>query len=271
MPETALKFQQTGSWPFPYRTEGHDTALTACRHKGEPALAFLTQTDYEDDFVFLRLGRKRPEEIGRFSSPVNHWRISGIAYEQARNLLWATEESGTPHQHADELVAIDADSGVHAGTVSVPLLDSHALAFNGMYFVRSDGSMLEMLDRSGNVLATIAAPIGSNCRGLSAAPWTYIASDTASNRLAVISLFGQLVASCPEPPGEPGGIEAVAFDNIRNFSGVSQLPTEDGLAGEEGSPFHPDTPWDPQPWNFRHTVYLANQKDQTIYFGYFYD
>ncbi|ASQ91084.1 hypothetical protein CHL67_09285 [Prosthecochloris sp. GSB1] len=265
MAERVLKFYRTGAWPFPYKTTGRDTALTACLHKGEPSLAFLTQTEHEDDFVFLRLDGKQPEEIGRFRSPLNHWRISGIAYERHGNRLWVAEGSGTPHQHADEIVAIDADSGALLETVRVPLLDSHALAFNGMYFVRSDGKVLEMLTRGGAVLATLEVPIGSNCRGLSAAPWTYIASDTESNRLTVISLFGQIVAVCPEPPGYAGGIEAVAFDNIRDFSTVPQVEAEDRLTGE------PDTPWDPEPWNFRHRVYLANQKDQTIYFGYFYE
>ena len=261
MANQQLRFYQTGAYPFPYTTTGSDTALTVSRHKGKSALAFLTQTPQEDDIVFLQLYRKTLQETGRFSSPPNYWGISGLAYDQSRNLIWATEGLGTPNQHADRIIGIEADSGEHVDTINVPLLDSHALAFNGMYFVRSDGSVLEMIDRSGNILASLKVPIGANCRGLSAAPWTYIASDTLENKLVVISLFGQVVAECDEPPGELEGIEAVAFDNIQDFSKIPQFPE---------STESPEKPWNPVPWNFRHTVYLANQKDQTIYFGYFY-
>lgn len=256
-----LRFYKTGSYPFPYRTTGSDTALTVSVHQGEPSLVFLTQTPKEDDIVFLRLYRKSLQETGRFSSPPNYRGISGLAYDRSRNLIWATEGLGMPNRHADKIIGIDADSGEHVDTINVPQLDSHALAFNGMYFVRSDGSVLEMIDRSGNILATLEVPIGANCRGLSSAPWTYIASDTLENKLVIISLFGQVVAECPDTPGEFGGIEAVAFDNIQDFGMIPQFPE---------SKNSPDEPWDPEPWNFRHTVYLANQKDQTIYFGYFY-
>ena len=261
MANQRLRFYQTGTYPFPYTTTGSDTALTVSKHEGKPALAFLTQTPKEDDIVFLRLYHKASQETGRFSSPPNYWGISGLAYDQSRNLLWATEGLGTLNQHADRIIGIDADSGKHIDTIKVPQLDSHALAFNGMYFVRSDGSVLEMIDRSGNILATLQVPIGTNCRGLSAAPWTYIASDTLENKLVIISLFGQVVAECGELPGEPGGIEAVAFDNIQDFSTIPQFPE---------SVESPQKPWEPVPWNFRHTIYLANQKDQMIYFGYFY-
>ncbi len=261
MAYTQLRFYQTGYYRFPYTTTGSDTALTVSMHKGEPALAFLTQAPEEDDIVFLRLYRKTSQETGRFSSPPNYRGISGLAYDRSRNLIWATEGLGKSGQHADSIIGIDADSGKHVDTIDVQVLDSHALAFNGMYFVRSDGNVLEMIDRSGNILAALKVPIGANCRGLSAVPWTYIASDTLENKLVIISLFGQVVAECAEPPGEPGGIEAVAFDNIQDFGMIPQFP--------EGT-LSPGNRWDPEPWNFRHTVYLANQKDQTIYFGYFY-
>ncbi|HED31432.1 MAG TPA: hypothetical protein ENN50_07100 [Prosthecochloris aestuarii] len=61
----------------------------------------------------------------------------------------------------------------------------------------------------------------------------------------------------------------MAFDNIRDFSRISQLPLQEGETPEENTPYHPDTPY-PEPWQLRHRVYLANQKDQTIYAGYLY-
>jgi hypothetical protein len=52
---------------------------------------------------------------------------------------------------------------------------------------------------------------------------------------------------------------------------ISQLPTETGAWGDPGTRYHPDTPWDPVPWVMRQNIYLANEIDQTINFGYFYE
>lgn len=270
MPVQQLSFEQVGSYPYPYATSGAGTGLTACRRHNDPALAFVTQTGYEDDIVFLHLHLATSVEAGRFSSPPDHWRITGLAYEQSTNKLWAVQGSGVPNQQADNLIAMDADSGALVDTISVPLEDGQALAFNGVQWVRSDGSTLELLDSSGTVLGTVSVPLGSSCSGLSAAPWSYVAGDAAQHRLVVLNPFGRMIAECTTPPGTPGGIQAVAFDNILDYDHISQLPTENGAIGDPGTPYHPDTPWNPTPWRRRHNIYIANETDQTIYFGYLY-
>ncbi len=55
MPATQLQFYQVGSYPYPYATTGTGSALTVCRRYNDPYLAFLTQTSYEDEIVFLYL------------------------------------------------------------------------------------------------------------------------------------------------------------------------------------------------------------------------
>ena len=63
----------------------------------------------------------------------------------------------------------------------------------------------------------------------------------------------------------------MAYDNILDYDHISQLPTENGVWGDPGTPYHPNIPWNPAPWMVRHNIYLANELDQTIYFGYFYE
>ena len=266
-----LQFYQIGSYPYPYATTGEGSALTVCKRFNDPALAFLTQTSYEDDIVFMHLHLSVYVEAGRFSSPTDHGRITGMCYEKQDNKIWAVQGSGVPSQQGDKLIALDADTGNLVQTINIPLDDGEALAFNGLQFVRSNGSTLDLINQAGNVLASRNVDIGSSCQGISASPWSYVASYTGGNRLVILNPFAQVIAECVAPPGSPNGIQAVAFDNILDFDHISQLPTDNGAVGAQGTPYHPDTPWDPEPYKFRHNVYLANEIDQTIYFGYFYE
>jgi len=266
-----LEFEQVGSYPFPYATEGAGTALTVCRRFNDPALAFLTQTAYEDEVAFLHLHLSVPVEAGRFTAPSTEQRITGLAYEEATNRLWAVQASLSPDNRGDVLIALDADTGALVDTIAVPMADGKALAFNGLNWVRSDGATLELINSAGTVLSTINVPIGSNCTGLSAAPWSYVAADNAANRIVVLNRFGRLIGECVAPPGTAYGMQAIAYDTILDYEHISQLPTENGALGALGTPYHPDTPWNPTPWRLRHNIYIANEIDQTIYFGYLYE
>jgi hypothetical protein len=53
MPATHLQFYQVGSYPYPYATTGTGSGLTVCRRHNDSYLACLTQTEYEDEIVFL--------------------------------------------------------------------------------------------------------------------------------------------------------------------------------------------------------------------------
>lgn len=271
MPVAQLQFEQVGSYPFPYATTGTGTALTACRRFNDPALAFLTQTGYEDEVVFMHLHLATYVEAGRFTTPASEWRVTGLAYEAADNKLWAVQGSASPNDRGDVLIALDADTGALVDTINVPIADGKALAFNGLNWVRSDGSTLELINSAGTVLSTINVPIGSSCTGLSAAPWSYVAGDNPGNRIVVLNRFGRLIGECTAPPGTPNGIQAIAYDDILDYDHVSQLPTGNGAPGTLGTLYHPDTPWNPVPWRARHNIYIANELDQTIYFGYLYE
>lgn len=267
MPATQLQFYQVGSYPYPYATTGTGSALTVCRRYNDPYLAFLTQTSYEDEIVFLFLHLSVSQEGGRLQTPPGHDVISGMDYAIFRNIIWAVQST----QNQDTIIGIEPETGIVTDTILVPLRSGAALAYNGLYFVRSDGNVLEAISNSGVVLGSVNVPLGSSVQGLTAAPWSYVASDTSRNRLLVMNVFGNIIAKCPNPPGAAGGITAVAYDNILDFDQISQLPTENGAWGATGTPYHPDTLWNPAPWMMRHNIYLANELDQTIYFGYFYE
>ena len=53
MPVANLRFETTWSYPYPVATDGSGTALTICRRGGDPYLAFLTQTTFSDDVLYL--------------------------------------------------------------------------------------------------------------------------------------------------------------------------------------------------------------------------
>jgi hypothetical protein len=83
----------------------------------------------------------------------------------------------------------------------------------------------------------------------------------------VLNPFGRPFASFV-PPGTPNATNAIAYDYVRDYDYIAQLPTANGAIGAPGTPYHPDTPWNPESWKRRHRLYLANDTDQTIYFGY---
>ena len=87
----------------------------------------------------------------------------------------------------------------------------------------------------------------------------------------VIDLFARVIGECASVPGSTNGIQAVAFDNLTSFDTLAQVPSDDGSFAPQGSEHDPQTPWDPVPWKFRHRIYLANEIDQVIRFGYLFE
>jgi len=105
MPATQLQFYQVGSYPYPYATTGAGSALTVCRRDNDPYLAFLTQTSYEDEIVFLYLHLSVSQESGRLQTPPGHDVISGMDYAIFRNIIWAVQST----QNQDTIIGIDPD------------------------------------------------------------------------------------------------------------------------------------------------------------------
>ncbi|NNE92399.1 MAG: hypothetical protein HKN23_12185 [Verrucomicrobiales bacterium] len=270
MPVESLQFNAVGSYPFPTTTTGAGTAMTVCLYNNEPALGILTQTGYEDDIAYLAINRSDVLERGRVQVDDPNQRIMGMCYDRQTNRIWASQGNYNPDNQGDRLVALDPDTGAEVAEIPVPLDSGFALAWNGIHFVRSTGNELELIGVGGQVLSTRALDIGENCRGISASPWSYVATYGINRPLVVIDLFGRPIAECMSVPGTAGGIQAVAFDNLTSRDVLAQEPSADGSFAPEGSIHDPETEWDPEPWRFRHRIYLANEADQTIYFGYLY-
>ncbi len=271
MPVTPLQFYHVGSYPYPVATSGAGSAMAVCLYNNEPVLAILTQTSYEDEIVYLSLNKSISEEQGRVTVATPNVRIEGLCYNKNSNMLWATQGNYNPDNQGHRLVSLDPDSGLETGSINVPLDSGYALAWNGLNFVRSTGAELELISGGGNILASMTLNFGEACHGISASPWSYVASYGTNRPLVVINLFGNIIGDCPGVPGSTGGIRAVAFDNVRSFESVPQIPSESGGFSPEGSIHDPEVDWSPVPWKFRHRIYLANETDQMIYFGYLHE
>ena len=258
MPITPLQFYQAGSYPYPVTTTGTGTAMSVCLYENEPALAILTQTGYEDEIVYLSMNKSILEERGRVTVAPDNERISGMCYNKNTHQLWVTQPDYNPNSQAHRLVAINPETGQETGEINVPVESGFALAWNGFTFVRSSGSKLDLIATNGNVLGSVDLDLGDYCRGISASPWSYVASYGFTRQLVVINLFGQLVAEVSNVPGTNNGIHAVAFDNLHDFDAVPQQPSESGAFDPIGSIHDPEVAWDPEPWQFRHRIYLAN-------------
>jgi len=271
VPVTQLQFYQSGSYPYPIATTGSGTGMTVCIYQTEPALAVLTQTGYEDEIVYLALNRALPFERGRVAVQSPEERISGLCYDRQSHLLWACQTDITPDNRSHLLVALNPETGQRVDTINVPQADGRALAWNGLAFVRSVGSQLELINSNGTVIATRQLNFGEGCRGISASPWSFVATYGETRPLVVINFFAQVIGECANVPGTAGGIDAVAFDNLSSPDVLAQVPSDDGSFAPIGSEHDPEVPWDPSPWKFRHRIYVANESDQVIRFGYLFE
>lgn len=266
----ALNFYVAGTIPYPVTTTGIGTGMTVGRASNDPHLFFVTQTSFSDPVVVMHLDTGT--EILRYDTPPGRDTVGGLAYDWFSDSIWATQ--GTTH--GSTMFEFDPATGVELNAVAVPHAEGNGLAFNGVNLLRADVSALlgapntdlDMLSQAGAVVNS-GTLTGSRMEGLSIAPLSYLGSDTNNNTVWITTLWFNTYASFT-PPGTSSATRAVAYDNIRDYDYISQLPTENGAVGDPGTPYHPDTAWDPAPWGGRHRIYLANEAEQTIYFGYLY-
>lgn len=266
MPITNLRFETTWTIPYPVTTSGTGTALTLCRRNNDPYLAFLTQTGWDDEVVYMTF---MGTEVHRHVTPLGQETISGMAYDPFRRVIWCSQTSnGNEHT----IIAIDPDTGLLTGnvaaTVSASLPTPKGLACNGFFFVRGGGPTLELWTTGGFLLGT-RNYAGRNVSGLSASPWSYSFVDTFTDEITVIGPLGNELA-VSSGIGAAGGMSAIAFDYIthHDMEHHPQVWLPNGSVGAVGTINHPDTPWNPEPWGGRHRLYIANETDQLIYAGY---
>lgn len=273
-----LNFQLTHTYNYPLSqplNQPSMTALTVCKLGGDPALAFLTQTGQDDEVVYLNLGCD--EEIHRHITPVNREVIVGMAYNPLTEDIWCA--MGTSQMH--EVMAFRPATGLETSSLNLAATDTitgliGGIGTNGSFFVRSGGGKIELRTMNGFLLGVRDFP--DTVTGLSYSPSSWTCIRKSDHKIMILNPFGDIVAEVDGPgPTAPSsassgfqGLQAVAFDYVSNFDNQPQEFLNCGI-GDVGTIYHPDTPWDPVPWQFRHRIYVANNTDQTIYAGYLYE
>jgi len=266
MPATNLRFETTWSYPYPITTNGAGTGITVCLRGGDPYLAFLTQTAFSDEVLYLFTFEG--QEAYRHASPVGYDTITDMAYDPFRRVIWCCQATNAP----EIILAFDPDTGLltdtRVATLSPNMGSPQGLACNGFFFVRGGGSTAELWSTSGLLLGTREYP-GRGITGLSASPWSYCFCDKFRDEIVVIGPLGNEIA-ISSGIGASAGMEALAFDYV-GFAHMEDIPQvwgPNGTVGDPGTIYDPNTPWNPVPWGGRHRLYVANEIDQMIYAGY---
>lgn len=268
MPVT-LSFHETHRYNFPVWPTGGDTALTVCRVGGDPMLAFLTQSQQDDEVVYLSLGFDH--EIFRHVTPPGRHFVTGMGFNRLTNKIWC----GSSTNQRYEIFSFDPATGQEVFDLTIANSNLNlpgGFATNGLFFVQSDGSRIELRTMGGVKLGQ-RVYAGRSIRGITESPgsWTFI--DQLANEIVIIGPLGGIIATAPAPGTAAGGglgvgPQSIAFDTISDMQYHPQVWLEPGIIGDPGTIHHPDTPWDPEPWPYRHRLYVANQTDRIIYAGY---
>ena len=283
-----LTFHQTHSFPFPQTPTGGSTAMTLCEVQGDTVLAFLTQVSGSDT-VFL-LGTCSGNVLGQFQTPGMRVNSSGMGWNPINRQLYIMDGS----QDADLIFAMNPETGALVQQFSMldvgPWEPARGFGTNGFFIARGAVSQLELRTMTGQLIATRDYP-GRVIRGVSASPFSWTLLDAVTNEIVVIDPFGTEIASALAPgpatfpnPVQPSGYDvhfgphSIAFDYVQMpHEGAQMCIPTTGLPAAEigpdghfvpGSPFDPQTPWDPAPWKFKHRIYVANQTTSTVYAGY---
>ncbi len=290
MPIQSIAFHQLGAFPYPYQTTGMGTALSIALYHGDPFLVFLSQTQFEDDLVYMH------PETGRImrtiSSGNSNQVIDGMAYDTDLDGFWVTKGilGGPPDPQTIRL--LDHDMTV-LREFPQPVEKGFGIAVSGDNLLVSAAALppppgtpfdhqndLYVLDKnSGAVLSRIEIETGHAAYGLSAFDGHAIVADTIDHSIWVLSPSGAIIAHCDSPPGSgPAigppfrGMQAIAADVLRDLQYMPQpLDCARGADSPEWQAglCDPDLAWNPAPWGERNRIYIANESDQMIYVGYF--
>ncbi len=263
-----LRFEVTNTAPYPVtvsnQADGTGAAITVCALEGDPFVAFLAQTPQDDEIVYLSLGLDT--ELKRDVTPSGRPTVIGMGYHEPSERIWCASNGAQQSEvfALDPLTGLETDSMDWSNYPDPQWIEGFGVANN--FFLRSDRDKLEMFTMNGFRLGERTYP-GKFIQGVSSSPasWTFV--DRNASEIVVIGPFGNIVATAPAP-GNPAGAAAIAYDSISQRSNMPQIIPPQGILGPVGSPMHPDTPWDPTPWLFRHRLYYVDAADQMIYGGY---
>lgn len=266
-----LTFVETHRYNYPVPTvqsgpQYGSTALTITRLNGDIALAFLTQTQYDDEVVYLK--PCCDIEFMRHVTPPGRHQISGMGFNPITGNIWCGS-----HLDPDRLLVFAFEPGTGQQTLSRDLtgiasgFSGQGFATNGLFMARGSYETMELFGMGGAKVGEKTYS-GRRITGISASPWSWTFVDEMTNEIVVINPFGQEIATAPGV-GSAGGMAAIAFDTLSEAEFMPQLydATNCNL-GDPGTLYHYDTDWSPTPWHFRHRIYVANNVDQLIYAGY---
>lgn len=266
-----LQFIVTNSCPYPVvvdnQSEGTGAAITVCELSNDPYVAFVAQTSYDDEIVFLSLGLD--SEIKRDPTPVDRPVIIGMGYHQPSQQIWC----GNFAPQMSEVFSFDPLTGLETASLDLSGYGQpfYVMGFgvSNQFFVRASSDTLELFSLSGAKLGERQYS-GRSIHGVSASPFSWTFVDRTAAEIVVIGPFGNILATAPTP-GNPAGAAAIAFDMVTHHQSMPQVIPPNGIPGPVGSPTHSDTPWNPPPWKMRHRLYYADAEDHMIYAGYLTD
>ena len=278
MPITNLEFVTTHTYAYPPhepRDPLGQTAMTMCKRNGDPCLAFLTQTGYEDEVVYLQFFEDT--EIHRHDTPVDWEVIAGMGYNPLTRKIWCGNVTNDKHK----VMSFDPNTGLEVTSQDLSaddtlIVGADGFGTNGFVYTRTGANRIELRSMNGMLMGS--KEYTSGLRGITHSPWSWIAVNNYEHKMSVLNLFGDVIAECDgvgvDPstlaPGEDaGGMMAIAYDYVTDVDTAPQEWLPGGVLGAPGTINHPDTPWNPVPWVRRHRIYVANNSDRTIYAGYF--
>lgn len=278
-----LAFHLTHGFGYPTPAFGGATAMTVARIGHDPVLAFLTQQPAGDYLYLLDMCEGRV--LASYDTPVDRPQISGMGFSPVNGKLFC----GSGYETDEYVTVIDPEDGsvVDDFALANPgFADAQGFGTNGLALIRARGDVLQLSTMNGFRLGERSYP-GRNIRGVGASPFSWTFIDAAANEIVVVDPFGNEIATAPAPgtPASGIGVEqvitgphAICFDTI-NFpyehaqlcipaTGLPEDAVDDD--GNILGPYNPQTPWDPEPWLFRHRLFIANQSGDQIYAGYLY-
>lgn len=277
----ALAFNLTHEFDFPTPAMGGATAMTVARVRGDAVLAFLTQQPAGDHLYLLDMCEGRV--FARYDTPIDRPQIAGMGFSPINGKLFC----GSGYQTGEYVTVIDPEDGTVVDDFELAnpgFLRAQGFGTNGLALIRALDDVLQLSTMNGFRLGERSYP-GRNIRGIGASPFSWTFIDAAANEIVVVDPFGRELATAPAPgsPSSGMGVDAVTsgphaicFDTV-NFPyrrAQSCIPS-DGIPqeyidenGQILGPYNPDTPWDPEPWLFRHRLFIANQSGDHIYAGY---
>lgn len=271
-----LVFHETHSFPFAQTPMGGNIGMSLVQIDGDIVLAVCAQTTLGDMISYMDLCYGN--EYTAHPTPPGIHRISGLGFNKRNELLYVA--SGLNNE--EDFFAMEPGTGTIVGPVQrlTPSINASGLGISDWFAARAGGDTIEIRTLTGALVAQKQFP-GRRITGITHSPWSWTFTDfnnlTGVHEIVVIDLFGNEVATCPAPgamgPNPIDASMAIAFDYVHdNMDQVPQLcPPENGYPpgfNPIGTAYDGGVPWTPEPWHFKHKLYVGNNYTNRVHVGY---